>query len=523
MRQLIVEKREVPKGQSMTVSAKIPKAAEVFFRELAIARSRLLKMRGVVDAALDSSRIQNNIDAIQRALKELDATNGRLELPYPISGLDLVLIWGAPESTCISSIVFENLDIQFRLDDFAIPRTRFLNLYGIECPDCLLMTFHLRERIEQFLGHGIELGYVSFEPFGLSTILLSQKDPPANALIFNKYGHHELNYVPYASYGSDAVTYGLLYDFYNGAFLTTAYHGDGEVSSYMNPLEPFVRKFAEPWKWLSARQLAGCFDSLAGDELVAALTDDDVCDRVDSLNALKNHTIACFIRAYLEVNPITSNSVPKDEQWRYESFMLSSERDALQSKWSTAYLFRETMPVTPIPLSLFNCTEWRAVDNWTAFVTCLAELHAAVCPTAGLMGILADGRYRNMRSWFREREPACVFDGNELKQYIEPNPKYRKGGKNILFGLLDAEIQKVYSVAKDMARTGAEGYAFVAAITFWNHCVDGRLSRLAVELLGMVSEPLCPAFIKRTAEMHASVRHDSYIPTWPKKSEADVT
>jgi hypothetical protein len=158
-------------------------------------RSRLLGLREPIELALQSRDVPNNIDAIENALAALDEKNGRVALPMPISGLDLLLIWGAPQAKWIRSIVFKGLETKFNLDDFKIPSERFSSLYGVECPDGFLKTYDLVAKIDKFLGKGAELGFISFEQYGLSSYLFAENEPPANALILHKHGHHELNYV----------------------------------------------------------------------------------------------------------------------------------------------------------------------------------------------------------------------------------------------------------------------------------------------------------------------------------------
>ncbi len=219
----------------ISIKPKISSKGHRQLRYLAEVRSRLMGLREAIDTALQCKGLPNNIDAIQNALTKIDSKNGRLELPHLITPLDLVLIWGNPQAQWITGISLEGLEMKFNPADFKKQSERFFNLYETDCPAGFLKTHDLFLKINNFIRNQSVVDSISFYDFGLSCHLFQRNDPPPNALILHKYMDHELNYVPYAAYGSDAVTYGLMYDYYRRAFVTTVYHGDGGVSPYNNP------------------------------------------------------------------------------------------------------------------------------------------------------------------------------------------------------------------------------------------------------------------------------------------------
>lgn len=497
----------------IALKPKIPRNARQLFQYLADVRPRLLGLRQSFDAALQSKGVPNNIDAIQNALATLDDENGRLELPSPISRLDLLLIWGAPQAKWITGIVFKGLDIKFNPDDFKIPSKRFFNLYGVDCPDGFIKTYDLFAKIEKFLGKGVELGHISFSRYGLSSYLFGENNPPPNALILHKHGHHELNYVPYAAYGSDAVTYGLLYDYHRRKFFTTAYHGDGDVSPYDNPLEPFIRKFSEVGKYGKFERYVGCYDAIGDAELVNNLVVGDDFKYDEIIDLLKSHTIACFISSFLKENRTPKYAISENDRGRYKRFFWGKEREELQSQFPSSYLFCKTLPVTPIALDRFFGADYNAIDDLVEFSDCVAKLHGDVHQKNRFNGIFSDGYYQGLRKLFVKKTLPLMLECDDLKAYLIKTKKYKKKDRAILFALLDNAIGKIYSFAMNMIKNGAEGYGFVVAIIFWEHCEGGELSKMSSILLDSLSESICPSFIKKTAALHSTVRHNQYIPT----------
>ncbi len=484
------------------------------YKHLTDVRARLLGLREAIEIKLVSRVIPNNIDAIENALAALDERNGRLELPMPISRLDLLLIWGAPQAKWITNIVFKGLETKFNPDDFRIPSERFLRLYGVDCPDGLLKTYDLFAKIDKFLGKGAELGFISFEQYGLSSYLFAENEPPANALILHKHGHHELNYVPYAAYGSDAVTYGLLYDYYRRSFLTTVYHGDGEVNAHDNPLKPFIKKFHSP---LSSFPI----------ELYGETNDAELIDRVTNvefqydwfdefMHQLGLHTVACFLSAYFVENPTASQTIPMNDKGRYERCYAVWERKALQVQFPSSYLFDGTMPVTPIALDRFGGDQTKVIDDFVDFVVAIAELHGETHPRNegyGLFDTVPQDAYKQLRASFREMSLPLLSKCGGLGEYVRATRVYRKRDRAVMFALLDGAVRKIESFAKRMIRNGAEGYGFVTAMILYDRCGRGRPSKVAARLLQSLSDAVCPEFIKKTAALHSVVRHDRYIPT----------
>jgi len=404
-----------------------------------------------------------------------------------------------------------DLDLHFREDDFAHEKGRFVEAFGIECPDGLLKTYHLEDIINKLLASSVSIENISFYRFGPLDRLLSKEPLAPNALIINKYGHHELNYVSYAAYGSDAVTYGLLYDFHKKSFLTSACHGDGEVSSYGCILEPFVEKFSNTWQFFRPGSYAHYLEEVTDDELVEyVVAGDGTWGWDDDTNTLRDHTITHLIWSYLKINVTKIQVVDKDDVWRYKQYWSDSER--LSHESPSTFMFCGTIPATPLPMAMFQCDDRDAVANWSSFLDALAGLHENLCPTSIYGHIFADDRYRQLRNWFSKHEPAGVFDGNKLREFVKGNPKFRKRDKPALYEMLSGEIEKQYLKALEMTSVGAEGYAFVMAMILWECCCDGSLSKMAVELLEGLSNSVCPEFIKKTARLHAPVRHNEYIP-----------
>lgn len=493
----------------------IPPEGKRLLQYLNSVMPRLLELRKSFEKALKGRKLPNNIDAIQKALSALDDNNGRLELPSPISRLDLLLIWGDPQARLIRSIVFSGLEIKFFPDDFKIPSARFFNLYDTECPEGFLKTFDLFEKIEKFLGNDLELGYISFSHYGLSSYLFNDNDPPQNALILHKHGHHELNYVPYAEYGSDAVTYGLMYDYYRKAFSTTVYHGDGCINPYDNPLEPFIEKFTEIWKYWSFNGLAGYYDDMEDAELINHLTVPGKHGyKYDGLlDQLKLHTVACFLGAYFEENATAKHTIPANDRSRYKNFFRGKELEELQQQFPSSYIFRKTLPVTPIALDKFGGGDYAAIDDFVEFAESVAKLHGDIHKKNPYREMFSEDNYDELRESFIEKPIPLMLECDDLRKYVIKTPIYKKKDRAALFKLLDSTIEKIYSFAMEMTLKGNEGYGFVVALVFWEHCTDGGLSKMSLNLLNSLSESLCPAFIKKTAALHSVVRQDAYIPT----------
>lgn len=503
------------KSNRILLKPKIPRKGSRLLPYLADVRPRLLGLRESIDTALQSRGVPNNIDAIQNSLATLDDGNGILELPSPISRLDLLLIWGAPQAKWITSVVFKGLEIKFNPDDFKIPSERFYNLYGADCPDGFLKTYDLFAKIDKFLGSDLELGYISFSNYGLSAYLFGENDPPPNALILHKHGHHELNYVPYAAYGSDAVTYGLLYDYHRRTFFTTAYHGDGGVSPYDNPLEPFIRKFTGIWEYGSFNGLVGYYDAMDDAELINHLTiaGEFGYEYDELLDQLKLHTVACFISAYFVENPTVKHTIPVNDKGRYKSFFGVREREELQPQFPSSYLFSKTLPVTPIALDRFGGNDHIVIDDFVEFADCVAKLHGDVHQKNRFNGIFSDDYYQELRELSIKKSLPLMLECDDLKAYLIKTRKFKKKDRADLFAMLDDVIGKINSFAMEMVRNGADGYGFVAAIIFWEHCQGGELSKMSLKLLDSLSESACPPFIKKTAALHSVVRHDKCIPT----------
>lgn len=492
----------------ITVETKISSKGQRQLRYLSEVRSRLVGLRESIDTALQSRGLPNNIDAIQNALIALDSGNGKLELPHLITPLELVLIWGNPQAQWITSITLKGLEMKFNPDDFKIPRERFFDMYGTDCPDGFLKTYDLFSKIDKFIGENSVLDSISFNNFGLSCYLFRENDPPPNALILHKYGHHELNYVPYAAYGSDAVTYGLMYDYYQRAFFTTVYHGDGDVSPYNNPLEPVIDKICNS---ASIDELGQYYNRMDDDELINILTNPEYLEY--GHDELKFHTISYFVGNFFVENPTLKYTIPVNDKGRYAKFFGAKEREELQRKFPSSYLFSETFPVTPIALDRFGGADKIAINNFVEFVTCTVKLHREINKKNRLSEYFSDEYYQELRAFLIKKSSSLMLKCDDLSAYLINTKKYKKKDRIALFTLLDNVIRNINSLALDLIRTGVDGYGFVVAMIFWSNCMDGELSKFSSNLLNSLSESACPSFIKKTAALHSVCRHDSSIPT----------
>lgn len=510
----------------INIKTKIPEASRKLFDYLSKLRSRIIGHGYIVDKVLAKNKVPNNIDYIQRSLSRLDNSRGRIKLPTPLSHFDLLLIWGAPQSKHIKEIIFEGIDVKYHKKEYTKIQNRFRSLYGADCPEGLLKAYDLIEKIKDvFIKEDMFSRLdMDFWAIGLSSFIFSDKKIPTNALILHKHGDYELNYVPYSCGGEARRSNGLVYDYYRKGFYAAADRCECEIYSYPNPLQSFVNRIEDGWEF-DWEYNSGCE---WGDYIeLRQIINHVLRESDDAVKTLKRHTVSCFINSYLRNNPTPRDILPDVDRLRYRPYehcatrtrykLTDREWGRLHKDFPSTFLFDKTFPITPIPLDILDTKDHELIRKRIKFVEELVKIRESVCTPKerrwheGYTDNISSD-CRKLKQHLQMLESIDMAICSKLRDYIDGD-KFKETDKKLLEGMIDSAVNEVYAYAKYKIKTGAEGYGFIIAHIFWMYCKHGKLSKLAVDLLDMLSDSVCPPLIKKTAKLHAPVRDDMYIPT----------
>jgi len=220
------------------------------------------------------------------------------------------------------------------------------------------------------------------------------------------------------------------------------------------------------------------------------------------IETLKNHTISLIIGSYLRTNPTEKQSFLDTDKLRYKTYR---DIERLQKTFKDHYLFEFTTPLTPISLNYFDTVDKELIDKKVKFIESLAELYAELSPKNN-PSFFIENKYEKLRDNLKESYSKDVIQAKRLRDYMSDNNKYLEKNRKKLFSFISQALKEMYDWAESKARNGAQGYGFISALIFWGNCPDGTPSNYAIDLLDLLDENICPAYIKKTAKQHAPVR-----------------
>lgn len=480
--------------------------------QLSATRKRILRLREKVDIALQKAGIQNNIDKIQESLAVLSDDNGHAVLPYPISPIDLVLIWGAPQANLIKKISFSGIDINFHPDDFEISAKRFIDFFETECPDGLLKTRDLSEKIEKILGRKID-SLTNFKDSCLYQFIFDTTTATPLDNFTAQCLHHDFGYFPCAHFDGDRDTYGLVYDFYKRSFYTSIYMYSDVDAVYHSPLAALIDKLTDDSRYNTPCDEEFDLSDLSDAKLIRLFSRRErkmsghnyYVDISDYISRLEKYTIAHFISAYLDANPTARRTIPQRERRRYNTgfFVPVAEEDKLREQYQGHYLFNRIFPITPIPLEKFGGSNHDDIDRFVVFVYELAyrsngfNLPQSISDLNKILGPCAN---QNL---------AWSYCCNNLYAIAANMEKTGASLQDHVLKEINNTINELHSFALKMALGGNDGYAFIAATLLWNSHAGKNYRKLVLELLESLQNPTCPEFIKTMVKLpHLPDKYD---------------
>lgn len=466
-------------------------------------RKQLDKLKRYRSKLLEHNEIRNGAEDLLRALSKIDENNTVLQISRKLSHLDNLIIWGSDESKYITDIVKEDVSLEFEENNYRKEIARFEKIYQVDCPIEFIKLYDLIDKIQHFFT---EKDYLGTEFFGFDICwgvyfnLFHKEDAADNALILDKHGHHDLNYYPYANYGSDAVSYGLLYDYTLKGFFVSACIAD-MLYTYDNIFTPFINNLKsdlEYFKWHTVN------DEDCKEFIEDTLLEPEIVESYDDLwRNLQVVTVLHVVQSYLKKNPIISKPLDPIERYRYGS-MWNEEEDIIRKKYDNHYLFEKTHPITPISNDHFAGDDVVLISNRIEIIYRIVNFHSDTHSGSSPRWIKED--IRAVKKAIRNNS------GEEFQGIVESITGLDTGDILLKQKIADKAVHEIYEFANLKLENGSQGYGFVVAIYFWDKCGDGSLSKLAVKLLDQLDEDLCPEFIKKTARLHAKVRNDMHIP-----------
>lgn len=145
--------RVLPRG-SYRITPIIPRDANQLLRHLSDLRARLLSNKRVVNRIMSEKGLKGKVASTERSIKNFDSEHGRLVIKPPLTGVDLVLVWGSEAARKIKEVIPRDVALRFREEEFSEVRKKFEKVFSVECPLELLVLYDIYDKLENLFGPG---------------------------------------------------------------------------------------------------------------------------------------------------------------------------------------------------------------------------------------------------------------------------------------------------------------------------------------------------------------------------------